>query len=223
MKTSYDCENPKELDDRRQELPMGILKQLHTRMLFILTRCTRLLQFHKESRLAEDELVLQLRQSLHSADKRIPPRPSKPPSSSSSRKYFSQEQHGMLEPKKEKPILKAHPSMSCRTHFGPKSDQGMTTSSVGSMTPWSPLMTPKTSQIDLLLAGKGAYSEHDDLPQMNELADIARCAGNTPLDDDRSLSYLLMCLDDLRVVIDRRKFDALTVETFGARIENLIR
>ncbi|KAI3517866.1 hypothetical protein L1887_17087 [Cichorium endivia] len=431
-----------ELDDRRQELPMGILKQLHTRMLFILTRCTRLLQFHKESGLAEDELVLQLRQSLHSADKHIPPRPVKP---ASSRKSFSQEQHGLLDLKKEKGIqvqikqpanvvspptveiaknldsgrdrmaswkklpspgpkspleevvvkeqselkldavervvtnekdvdsttmklspvkeshtqsqsqsstpfkhqhrvswgwgdqpnisdetsiicriceeevptlhveehsricaiadrcdqtgirvderlvrvaetleklmefvsqkdrspdaakasssvtedcdfmspklsdwsrrgsedmldcfpegdnsvsmddLKAHPSMSCRTRFGPKSDQGMTTSSAGSMTPRSPLMTPKTSQIDLLLAGKGAYSEHDDLPQMNELADIARCAGNTPLDDDRSLSYLLTCLDDLRVVIDRRKFDALTVETFGARIEKLIR
>nr|KAJ0188655.1 hypothetical protein LSAT_V11C900501560 [Lactuca sativa] len=101
--------------------------------------------------------------------------------------------------------------------------QGMTTSSAGSMTPRSPLMTPKTSQVVLLLAGKGAYSEHDDLPQMNELADIARCAGNTPLDDDRSLSYLLTCLDDLRVVIDRRKFDALTVETFGARIEKFIR
>ncbi|XP_052622431.1 probable serine/threonine protein kinase IREH1 [Lactuca sativa] len=213
-----------ELDDRHQELPMGILKQLDTRMLFILRRCTRLLQFHKESRLVEDELVLQLRQSLHSADKRIPPRPLKPPSSSSSsRKSFNQEQHEMLEPKKEKPILKAHPSMSCRTRFGPKSDQGMTTSSAGSMNPRSPLMTPKTSQIDLLLAGKGAYSEHDDLPQMNELADISRCASNTPLDDDRSLSYLLTCLDDLRVVIDRRKVDALTVETFGAGIQKLIR
>nr|XP_048330742.1 uncharacterized protein LOC125422684 [Ziziphus jujuba var. spinosa] len=52
-----------ELDDRRQELPPGTLKQLHTRMLFILTRCTRLLQFHKESGLAEDEHVLHLRQS----------------------------------------------------------------------------------------------------------------------------------------------------------------
>ncbi|CAN6892511.1 unnamed protein product [Brassica oleracea] len=37
----------RDLDDRRQELPPGVLKQLHTRMLFILTRCTRLLQFHK--------------------------------------------------------------------------------------------------------------------------------------------------------------------------------
>ncbi|CAH8284677.1 unnamed protein product [Eruca vesicaria subsp. sativa] len=37
----------RDLDDRRQELPPGDLKKLHTRMLFILTRCTRLLQFHK--------------------------------------------------------------------------------------------------------------------------------------------------------------------------------
>ncbi|KAM0836605.1 hypothetical protein ACQ4PT_062211 [Festuca glaucescens] len=38
------------LDDRRQELATagGILKQAHTRILFILTRCTRLLQFRKE-------------------------------------------------------------------------------------------------------------------------------------------------------------------------------
>ncbi|KAK6153881.1 hypothetical protein DH2020_013520 [Rehmannia glutinosa] len=119
--------------------------------------------------------------------------------------------------------MKVLPSMSCRTRFGPKSDQGMTTSSAGSMTPRSPLMTPRTSPIDLLLSGKGAFSEHGDLPQMNELADIARCVANTPLDDDRSLQYLLSCLEDLKVVIDRRKFDSLTVETFGARIEKLIR
>ncbi|KAK7271191.1 hypothetical protein RJT34_26882 [Clitoria ternatea] len=119
--------------------------------------------------------------------------------------------------------LKGLPLMSCKTRFGPKSDQGMTTSSAGSMTPRSPLMTPRTSQIDLLLAGKGAYSEHDDLPQMNELADIARCVANAPLDDDRTTSYLISCLDDLRVVVERRKFEALTVETFGTRIEKLIK
>ena len=44
------CEDiVKDLDDKRHELPMGTLKQLHTRMLFILTRGTRLLQFHKEA------------------------------------------------------------------------------------------------------------------------------------------------------------------------------
>ncbi|KAF8407603.1 hypothetical protein HHK36_006737 [Tetracentron sinense] len=392
-----------DLDDRRQELPMGTLKQLHTRMLFILTRCTRLLQFHKESGLAEDEHVLGLRQSriLHSVVKGVPTvtrrdeksfsaaRDSK---SASTRKSYSQEQRGLdwkkdhvtqgvnfLSPpdaetpknydspasrdrmaswkklpspagknqKEAMPVedeqceskveslqmvnnmrgssdtdqstiktpelppgkdshghfsvpskhqqkvswgywgdqqnlsddnsiicriceeevptshveehsgicaiadrcdqkglsvnerliriaemlekmmesfsqkemqnsvgspdvtnisnssvtedcdvlsqklsdwsrrgsedmldclpesdnsdlidgLKGLPSMSCKTRFGPKSDQGMT-SSAGSMTPRSPLLTPRTSQIDLLLAGKGAYSEHEDLPQV---------------------------------------------------------
>ncbi|TKY44812.1 serine/threonine protein kinase IREH1 [Spatholobus suberectus] len=450
------CESiVQELDDRRQEHPPGMLKQLHTRMLFILTRCTRLLQFHKESGLAEDEPVFNLRQSrvLHSAGKCIPPIVGRDTKSSSaaktlkpsSKKAFSQEQsmmgwkkdvmqpenlslpadddnakhfdsssgrdrmaswkkfpsppgrspkeagqskdqtYGRVESSKasnnkrftsdvdlstakpsellpvkdsldhaskhqhkvswgywgdqqnnseensiicriceeevptshvedhsricavadrcdqkglsvnerlvriaetlEKMMesytqkdtqqmvgspdvakvsnssmteesdvpspklsdwsrrgsedmldcfpetdnsvfmddLKGLPLISCKTRFGPKSDQGMTTSSAGSMTPRSPLMTPRTSQIDLLLAGKGAYSEHDDLPQMNELADIARCVANAPLDDDRTMSYLLSCLDDLRVVVERRKFDALTVETFGTRIEKLIR
>lgn len=95
-----------ELDDKRQELPMGMLKQLHTRMLFILTRCTRLLQFHKETGLAENEHVLQLRQSrvLHSADKRIQSKfrkdekvtsASKTFRPASAKKFYSQEQHGL--------------------------------------------------------------------------------------------------------------------------------
>ncbi|KAL8503086.1 hypothetical protein ACS0TY_021999 [Phlomoides rotata] len=90
-----------ELDDRRQELPMGTLKQLHTCMLFILTRCTRLLQFHMESGLAEDENVFNLRASLQSVDKQVPRGPErdgkKPVDSkdlkvASTRKSYSQEQ-----------------------------------------------------------------------------------------------------------------------------------
>ncbi|XP_021747282.1 probable serine/threonine protein kinase IREH1 [Chenopodium quinoa] len=443
------CESiVQELDDRRQELPPGTLKQLHTRMLFILTRCTRLLQFHKESGLAEDGHALQLRQStiLQFAEKRLPPGKDRKSSVSgkisrgpSAQKSFSQEQHGhslrtsdiftpveatkitespsgreritswkklpspgvkktevpleieqsdsklehinisnkseildtdpssikgsealsskdsvaqtcasskhrqknswgywgdqpsvsdessiicriceeevltlhvedhskvcavadrcdqkglsvnerllriadtlekMIECPPQKDFqpaigspdaakvsnssvteesdvfspklsdwsrrgsedmldsfpdtdnavfmddLKGLSSMSCKTRFGPKSDQGMTTSSAGSMTPRSPLMTPRTSQIDLLLSSKGGYSEHEDHPQMSELADIARCSANALSEDDRSMNYLLTCLEDLSVVIGRRKFDALTVETFGARIEKLIR
>ncbi|XP_010271318.1 PREDICTED: probable serine/threonine protein kinase IREH1 isoform X2 [Nelumbo nucifera] len=442
-----------DLDDRRQELPMGMQKQLHTRMLFILTRCTRLVQFHKESGFAEDEPVLSLHQSkiIHSADKRVISGPvregknfnaAKGSKAASARKSYSQEQHGLdwrrghtiqpmnlvlppdaeaqkniespasrdriaswkklpspaaknqkdpvpvkddslqvlsnrkesydadmaaikspeLPPTKdlhssapskhqhkvswgywgdqqnitdensiicricEEEVPTSHvedhsricaiadrcdqkglsvnerliriaetlekmmesfaqkdmqnamgspdiakvsnssitedsdiqspklsdwsrrgsedmldclpesddsvfmddlkgglPSMSCKTRFGPKSDQGMTTSSAGSMTPRSPLLTPRICQIDMLLAGKGAYSEHEDLPQMNELADIARCATNTPMDDDRSMQYLVSCLEDLKVVVNHRKLDALTVETFGACIEKLIR
>ncbi|KAK3009810.1 hypothetical protein RJ639_013935 [Escallonia herrerae] len=45
------------LDDRRQELPMGTLKQVHTRLLFILTRCTRLVQFHKECGYEDDHVL----------------------------------------------------------------------------------------------------------------------------------------------------------------------
>lgn len=405
------CESiVQELDDRRQELPPGMLKQLHTRMLFILTRCTRLLQFHKES-LAEDEHVIHLRKSsiLHPAEKRIPPSMGREPKSSSAakaskaasaRKSYSQEQRGldwkrdhvirpekflpppaddtsknlesplvrnriaswkklpsppgkstkeaaqlkeqnegkieffktvinrmeisdadvasakppelpsakdslehsskhqhkvswgywgdqqntsdessiicriceeevptsnvedhsricaiadrcdqnglsvnerlvrisetlekMMEsfalkdiqhvvgspdvakvsnssvteesdilspklsdlsrrgsedmldcfPETDNPVfmddMKGLPSMTCKTRFGPKSDQGMTTSSAGSMTPRSPLLTPRTSQIDLLLAGKGAYSEHDDVPQVFTLSYLVLCLG----------------------------------------------
>ncbi|OVA11207.1 Protein kinase domain [Macleaya cordata] len=439
-----------DLDDRRQELPMGMLKQLHTRMLFILTRCTRLLQFHKESGLAENELI-GLRQSriMHSADKRVASGTLRDEKSfgavkgvktTSQRKFYSQEQRGfewkrdpvrpadivsppdgetskdpdspagrdrmsswkklpspagkgqkeaipvndgqydskvdssqilnrtgssdadlisikppelppakelghssvpskhqhkvswgcydensiicriceeevptshveehsrictiadrcdqkglsvnerliriaetlekMIESFSQKDLqnavgspdvakvsnssvteesdvpspkmsdwsrrgsedmldclpetdnsifmddLKGLPSMSCKTRFALKSDQGMTTSSAGSMTPRSPLLTPRSSHIDLLLTAKGAYPEHEDIPQMNELADIARCVANTPTHDDRSVSYLVTCLEDLRVVVDRRKLDAYTVETFGTRIEKLIR
>ncbi|XP_042499463.1 probable serine/threonine protein kinase IREH1 [Macadamia integrifolia] len=442
------------LDDRRQELPMGMLKQLHTRMLFILTRCTRLLQFHKESGLAEDEHVAGLRQSriLYPADNKQAPsgtrregfNAARGSKSVSTRKSYSQEQRGLdwkrehvvqpnflplpgaespkniespasrdriaswkklpsptakkqreaisvraersllilenrkessdavgvtfkppeLPPAKDSPghtsqpskhqhkaswgywgdqqnlsddtsiicriceeevptshvedhsricaiadrcdqkgglsvnerlisiaetlekmveslshkdlqnmvgspdvakvsnssimeesdgpspklsdwshrgsedmldclpeagdfvfvdDLKGLPSMSCKMRFGPKSDQGMTTSSAGSMTPRSPLLTPRASYMDFLLAGKGAHAEHEDIPQMNEIADIARCAANPPMDDDQSMSYLISCLEDLRVVVDNRKLDALTVETFGARIEKLIR
>ena len=45
------------LDDKRQELPMGIVKQAHTRLLFILTRCTRLVQFQKESGYDEEKIL----------------------------------------------------------------------------------------------------------------------------------------------------------------------
>ncbi|RZC44288.1 hypothetical protein C5167_037239 [Papaver somniferum] len=64
------------------------------------------------------------------------------------------------------------PSMSCKTRFGLKSDQGMTTSSAGSMTRQSPLLTPQTNQIDLFLIGKGTYPEHEDIPQVLKKADM---------------------------------------------------
>lgn len=58
--------------------------------------------------------------------------------------------------------------------------------------------------------------------QMSELADIARCIASTPVDEER-LNYLVSCLEDLQDVMNRRKLEALTVQTFGTRIEKLHR
>ncbi|CAN6478657.1 unnamed protein product [Victoria cruziana] len=119
--------------------------------------------------------------------------------------------------------LKGLPGMSCRTRFGGRSDQGLATSSAGSMTPRSPLATPRTSQMDVLLAGRSAFSESEDLPQINELADIARCIANANLHNDQASAYLVSCLEDLQDVLSSKKHVALTVQTFGARIEKLLR
>ncbi|KAK3149556.1 hypothetical protein QOZ80_3AG0219040 [Eleusine coracana subsp. coracana] len=119
--------------------------------------------------------------------------------------------------------IKNLPSMTCKTRFGPKSDQGMATSSAGSMTPRSPLTTPRSNHIDMLLAGKNSINESDDLPQIVELADIARCIANTPLDEESALSQMVTCIEDLQEIVNRRKHEALTVQTFGTRIEKLHR
>lgn len=114
-------------------------------------------------------------------------------------------------------------TMSCKTRFGPKSEQGMATSSAGSMTPRSPLTTPRTCQIDILLADKTSFCEYEDLPQINELVDIARCVANANWNDEGALEYLVSCLEDLRDVLQHCKVEALTVDTFGKRIERLLR
>lgn len=58
---------------------------------------------------------------------------------------------------------------------------------------------------------------------MNELADIARCIANASADGEGSLNYLVSCLEDLQEVMNRGKLEALTVQTFGTRIEKLHR
>jgi hypothetical protein len=47
------------LDDKRQEIPVGILKQAHTHLLFILSRCTRLVQFQKETGSEQEHVLAQ--------------------------------------------------------------------------------------------------------------------------------------------------------------------
>ncbi|CAA7048174.1 unnamed protein product [Microthlaspi erraticum] len=88
--------------------------------------------------------------------------------------------------------MRCLPSMSCRTRFDPAV---------------------------LLFRGKGTFHDKDDIPQIIELAHISRSAASSSQDDGK---LLLACLQDLKVVMKRRKFDALIVETFGTHIEKLI-
>ncbi|KAL8161781.1 hypothetical protein V2J09_013270 [Rumex salicifolius] len=101
------------------------------------------------------------------------------------------------------------------------SDSKKKTASPGSFTPKSPL-TPRTSQIELMLGKKKTISEHESYQQINKLLDVARSVAGVNNGDYRSLDRLLDYLDDLKYSIEDRKVDALVVETFGRRIEKLL-
>ncbi|KAL6541753.1 hypothetical protein OROGR_011239 [Orobanche gracilis] len=95
-------------------------------------------------------------------------------------------------------------------------------SSAGSLTPRSPLITPRMSQLELLLSGRRTISEFESCQQIRKLLDIARSVVNTNMTDYSTLEYMIEKLEDLKYAIHDRKVDALVVETFGRRIEKLI-
>ncbi|KAK4837428.1 hypothetical protein QYF36_005327 [Acer negundo] len=101
-------------------------------------------------------------------------------------------------------------------------DIGTKTSSAGSLTPRSPLLTPRTSQIELLLSGHRTMTELQNDQQINKLRDVARSVASVNECDYTSLEHMLDRLEDLKYVIQDRKVDALVVETFGRRIEKLL-
>lgn len=96
------------------------------------------------------------------------------------------------------------------------------TSSAGSLTPRSPLLTPRTSQIELLMSGKKRITELENHQQILKLLDIARSVANVNDYDYSTLEYMLDFLDELKYAIQDRKADGLVVETFGRRIEKLL-
>ncbi|VFQ77548.1 unnamed protein product [Cuscuta campestris] len=95
-------------------------------------------------------------------------------------------------------------------------------SPAGTPTSRSPLLTPRTSQIALLLSGLKMISEYESYPQINKLLHIARSVVLINNNDYNSLENLLDRLDDLKYAIQDRKVDALVVETVGRRIEKLL-
>jgi hypothetical protein len=59
---------------------------------------------------------------------------------------------------------KSFNAITCKTRFGPKVEQ-----SAGSLTPRSPLATPRISQIDVLLSDRSTFGEVDDPVQVCNL------------------------------------------------------
>lgn len=58
---------------------------------------------------------------------------------------------------------------------------------------------------------------------MSDLADIARCVASVDLSTEGSNDFLLACLQDLQDLLHHSKLKALVIDTFGSRIENLLR
>ncbi|KAJ1391160.1 Protein kinase domain, partial [Sesbania bispinosa] len=112
--------------------------------------------------------------------------------------------------------------ISCEARMCLKSDHGTKVSSAGSLTPRSPLVTPRTSQVEMLLNGRRIISELESYDQINKLVEIARAVANVNNCDYSALEYMLDRLEDLKYAIQDRKVDALILETFGRRIENLL-
>ncbi|XP_057952736.1 probable serine/threonine protein kinase IRE isoform X2 [Malania oleifera] len=118
--------------------------------------------------------------------------------------------------------LNVVPELSCEAHSVLTPRLGTKSSSAGSLTPRSPLLTPRTSQIELLLSGRRTISEHENFQQILKLLNIARSVANVKKNDYSALEYMLDRLEELKYVIQDRKADALVVETFGRRIEKLM-
>lgn len=107
--------------------------------------------------------------------------------------------------------------------LGIKADQGVASSSAGSGTPRSTLTTPRTSQLDLLWAERNSFVEQEDTSQIYELAALAREIASKSFMDEGVLDSLGSCLEELHEVLARNKIADLTVDTFGKRIEKLLR
>ena len=59
--------------------------------------------------------------------------------------------------------------------------------------------------------------------QINELVDIAICIADTNPSHPKAADYIVSCMEDLKDVLHQNKVDALTVDTFGRRIDKLCR
>ncbi|XP_073137128.1 probable serine/threonine protein kinase IRE4 isoform X2 [Henckelia pumila] len=114
-------------------------------------------------------------------------------------------------------------SVNLKSHLGKLVNQCGPPSSNGSMTSTSSTNSPRTSNFDIFWIDLNNLTEQEDLQQIIDLADIARCVAETDLSDGGSHEFLLDCMQDLQDILQHTKHKALLVDTFGSRIESLLR
>ncbi|KAJ0024658.1 hypothetical protein Pint_08928 [Pistacia integerrima] len=114
-------------------------------------------------------------------------------------------------------------SINMKCYLGMKLSNYGASSSTGSMTSVSSTNTPRTGHFDSFWLEHNNPSEREDVQQMIELADIARCVADTDPSKEGSTEFLLACMQDLQDILQRSKLKALAIDTFRSRIEKLLR
>ncbi|KAK9271012.1 hypothetical protein L1049_026600 [Liquidambar formosana] len=114
-------------------------------------------------------------------------------------------------------------SISMKSHLGMKLSHCSAPSSTGSMTSASSTNTPRAGHFDFFWLEHNNPAELEDVQQMTDLADIAHCVASTEISKEGSFEFLLACMQDLQDVLQQSKLKALVIDTFGGRIENLLR
>ncbi|KAK6245388.1 hypothetical protein SCA6_008478 [Theobroma cacao] len=114
-------------------------------------------------------------------------------------------------------------SIDFKGHLGLRLGNYGASSSTGSMTSVSSTNTPRASHFDSFWLERNNPSELEDVQQMVDLSDIARCVAGTDLSKEGSHEFLLACMQDLQDVLRHSKLKALVIDTFGGRIEKLLR
>ncbi|KAL7155261.1 hypothetical protein ABFS83_03G063100 [Erythranthe nasuta] len=114
--------------------------------------------------------------------------------------------------------------MNLKSHLLTKVNQyGSPSTSNGSMTSTSSTNSPRAGNFDIFWLDQNNSSDQEDIQQINDLADIARCVAGTDLLEEGSHELLLACLHDLQEILQHSKYKALLVDTFGGRIGSLLR
>ncbi|KAG9138602.1 hypothetical protein Leryth_012939 [Lithospermum erythrorhizon] len=113
--------------------------------------------------------------------------------------------------------------LNFKGYLGAKLSLSGPPSSTGSMTSTSSTNTPRAGSFDFSWLDGNNPLELEDAKQIYDLADIARSVAGTDISEDGSHEFLLECMQDLQEVLMHCNVKALVVETFGYRIENLLR